>query len=89
MIDTKSYSLEHIQEIQKKTKSDPQLIERSLHAFGLLETLLSVGMPLIFKGGTCLMILMGKPRRFSTDIDIIVEPNTNIQNYCRFPGQTF
>lgn len=81
MIDPKTYSLEHIKDLQKKTKSDPQLIERSLHAFGLLEALVSVGMPLVFKGGTCLMILLDNPKRFSTDIDIIVEPGTDIMDY--------
>ena len=38
-------------------------------------------MPFIFKGGTCLMMLMDKPRRLSTDIDIIVEPGTDLDDY--------
>lgn len=81
MIDPRTYSIEHIKELQKKTKSDPQLIERSLHAFGLLEALVTVDTPLIFKGGTCLMILLDSPKRFSTDIDIIVAPETDLQTY--------
>ena len=35
-------------------------------------------MPLIFQGGTSLMLLMNRPRRLSTDIDIIVEPGTDL-----------
>ncbi len=52
-----------------------------MYAFGLLEALARVGMPFIFKGGTCLMLLMDNPRRLSTDIDIVVEPGTDLDDY--------
>ena len=79
MIQPISFAEEHIRELQKTSKRDPVLLERAVYAFGLLEALACVGMPFIFKGGTCLMLLMNRPRRLSTDIDIIVEPETNCQ----------
>lgn len=47
----------------------------------MLEAISKVGMPFIFKGGTCLMILLDKPRRLSTDIDIIVEPGIDVESF--------
>lgn len=72
---------EHIRDLQKNSKRDPVLLERTVYAFGLLEALTKVGMPFVFKGGTCLMLLMETPRRLSTDIDIIVEPGTDLNDY--------
>ena len=46
-------------------------------------------MPFIFKGGTCLMMLMDKPRRLSTDIDIIVEPGTDLDDYLEKASAIF
>ena len=63
MIQPISFSEEHIRELQKTSKRDPVLLERAVYAFGLLEALARVGMPFIFKGGTCLMLLMNRPRR--------------------------
>jgi hypothetical protein len=54
MIIKENYQEEHIREIQLKSRKDPQLIERSLYALGLLEALSSTGMEFIFKGGSCL-----------------------------------
>ena len=62
MIQPISFSEEHIRELQKTSKRDPVLLERAVYAFGLLEALARVGMPFIFKGGTCLMLLMNRPR---------------------------
>ena len=59
------------------------MLERTVYAFGLLEALARVGMPFIFKGGTCLMLLMEQPRRLSTDIDIIVKPDTDLDEYIK------
>ena len=71
MIQPISFSEEHIRELQKTSKRDPVLLERAVYAFGLLEALARVGMPFIFKGGTCLMLLMNRPRRLSTDIGLV------------------
>ncbi len=65
------------------------LLERAVYAFGLLEALAKVGMPFVFKGGTCLMLLMNRPRRLSTDIDIIVEPGTDLDEYLDRASEIF
>ena len=81
MLLKENFKEEHIRDLQKNSKRDPVLLERAVYAFGLLEALARVGMPFIFKGGTCLMLLMDKPRRLSTDIDAIVEPGTDLDDY--------
>lgn len=81
MITRDSFTEERIRELQQKSGRDPVLLERAVYAFGLLEALAKVEMPFIFKGGTCLMLLMESPRRLSTDIDIIVAPDTNLDEY--------
>lgn len=81
MLLKENFNEEHIRELQKNSKRDPVLLERTVYAFGLLGALARVGMPFVFKGGTCLMLLMDKPRRLSTDIDIIVEPGTDLDEY--------
>ena len=81
MIDKMVYEIEYIRELQSKYASDPGLLERALYAFGLLEAIRLVGMPFCFKGGTCLMLILDKPLRLSTDIDILVEPGTDVENY--------
>ncbi|HYE82237.1 MAG TPA: nucleotidyl transferase AbiEii/AbiGii toxin family protein [Clostridia bacterium] len=81
MINQTTFTAEHIRSIQQQSKRDPALIERVIFAFGLLEAIARSGLPFIFKGGTSLILLMDKPRRFSTDIDIVVEPGTEIDKY--------
>lgn len=94
MLTRDNYGVEHIQELRNKYKKDPGLLERVLYAFGLLEAIAQVGMPFIFKGGSCLMLMTDQPRRLSTDIDILVEPGTNIDQYIMeaariFPFKTY
>ncbi len=81
MIIKENFSEEHIREIQNENRRDPLLIERTLFAFGLLEALVKVGLPFTFKGGTSLMLLLPRPMRLSTDIDIMVDPGTDIDGY--------
>lgn len=82
MISNATYSIKHINEIKRKyNKLDPQVIERTIFAFGLLEALVKVGTPFIFKGGTCLMLILENPYRLSTDIDIMVNPDCDIDPY--------
>jgi predicted nucleotidyltransferase component of viral defense system len=83
MLLKENFSEEYIRELQKNSKRDPVLLERTVYAFGLLEALARVGMPFIFKGGTCLMLLMDKPRRLSTDIDIIVKNHLLLSVFFR------
>lgn len=84
MIDIKSLSTEWIVEKRKKYPKDPTLMESMIHALYLLEQLHLTGLDFIFKGGTSLILLMEVPKRFSVDIDIIVNPNINrekLENY--------
>lgn len=81
MLLKENFTESHIRDLQRTNKRDPILLERAVYAFGLLEALVRVGLPFIFKGGTCLILLLEKPRRLSTDIDIVVEPGTDIKDY--------
>lgn len=89
MLTRENFSKEHIEELRLDSGNDPALLERVLFAFGLLEAITRVGLPFIFKGGTCLMLLLKRPMRLSTDIDIIVEPNTDIDAYIKEAGKIF
>lgn len=81
MITRDNFTEAHIRELQQTSHRDPVLLERTVYAFGLLEALVRVGLPFIFKGGTCLMLLMDVPRRLSTDIDIVVAPDMDLDAY--------
>lgn len=50
---------------------DPTLIEKTIHAFALLCHLVRRGVPLVFKGGTSLMLRLPRPRRLSIDVDVL------------------
>lgn len=84
-----NFTRENIERLRKLSGNDPSLLEKAVYAFGLLEAISKVGMPFIFKGGTCLMLLLDKPRRLSTDIDIIVEPGTDVEKFIQMAGQIF
>ena len=89
MLTQDNFTKENIERLQKISGNDPSLLEKTVYAFGLLEAISRVGMTFIFKGGTCLMLLLEKPRRLSTDIDIIVEPKTDVDLYVKKAGQIF
>ena len=89
MISNKSFSEDHIRKLYQNSKTDPILLERTIYAFGLLEALAKSGLQFVFKGGTCLMFLFDNPRRLSTDIDIIVKPNTPIEEYLSRVAKIF
>lgn len=89
MLARENFTEEHIRQLQHSSKRDPILIERTVYAFGLLEAISRVGMPFIFKGGTCLMLLLENPQRLSTDIDIIVEPGTDVEEYIEKAAKIF
>lgn len=89
MIIKKTFDEEHIRELQTKSRKDPALIERALYALGLLEALAQTGMPFIFKGGSCLMLLLPKIMRLSTDIDIVVDPGTDVDRYISEAAKIF
>lgn len=81
MLKRENYSGEHILTLQKDSGNDTAILEKVLYAFGLLEAIAKVKLPFVFKGGTCLMLLLKRPMRLSTDIDIVVEPGTDIDAY--------
>ena len=89
MLSRDMYTGEYIQELHERTGNDPALLERVVYAFGLLEAIRRVELPFCFKGGSSLMLLLDKPRRLSTDIDIIVEPGTDIDRYIHKAGEIF
>jgi len=89
MLSRDMYTEEYIQWLYERTGNDPALLERVIYAFGLLEAIKRVDLPFCFKGGTSLMLLLAHPRRLSTDIDIIVEPGTDIDDYIRKAGEIF
>ena len=81
MLLRENYTSEHILRLRDETGADPSILERTVFAFGLLEAIRSVDMPFIFKGGTSLLVMLDEPRRLSTDIDIIVERDTDVDGY--------
>lgn len=89
MISRKNYGEDHIRELQDASRRDPILIERTLFAFGMLEALVKVGLDFTFKGGTSLMLLLSKPMRLSTDIDIVVKPGTDVNAYIKKASEIF
>lgn len=89
MLTKENFSIQHIMELKNSSKRDPGLLERVIYAFGLLEALRRVELPFIFKGGTSLLLILDKPRRLSTDIDIIVEPEIEIDEYLEKASKIF
>lgn len=82
MIDPESRTIGWINEIHSKhSKLDKSLIEKSIRAFSLLESLVLSGCPFVFKGGTCVMLHLDSSRRVSVDIDIICPPGTDISSF--------
>jgi len=74
MILSESLSINWIQsKVQEFKGSDPIIVEKVIRALVLLETLKSLKLDFIFKGGTALMLMIQEPKRFSIDIDIIIE----------------
>ena len=77
MINIDSLSAGWIAEKRRKYSKDPNLMESMIYALYLLEQLKMNGLDFVFKGGTSLILLLPEPKRFSVDIDIIVDPQTN------------
>jgi predicted nucleotidyltransferase component of viral defense system len=75
MISNRSLTKEWIQQKASELgkRGDPKMLEKVIRAFLLLEQLQVNEIPLIFKGGTSLLLLLDPPRRFSIDIDLIIQ----------------
>ena len=81
MINPETFTAGHIKGIQQQGRRDPALVERTIFALGLLEAIARSGLPFIFKGGSSLLLLLSEPRRFSTDVDIVVNPGTDVDKH--------
>lgn len=89
MIDEKTFAYENIKRIQNDYKVDPELAQRAIFALGLVEALKKVRADFIFKGGSSLMLLFETPKRLSTDVDIIVEENYDIDSFIKKASMIF
>lgn len=90
MINPESRTREWIEILRKQYPyiKDASLLEKTIRAFSLLESLVRSGCPFIFKGGTALMLHLGSSRRLSIDIDIVCKPGTNVWDYLeRYAGE--
>lgn len=91
MLSKKNYDVAHLERLEKDfPKVGKAQLRATIFAFGLLEALVDSGLEFCFKGGTSLLLLLKKPRRVSTDIDIVVPKKTNFDVYFervkdRFP----
>lgn len=83
MIKQETFTLENIKRIQKEYKVDPELAQRTIYALGLVEALRKVGLDFIFKGGSSLMLLFDVPKRLSTDVDILVKKDCDIDSFVK------
>ena len=81
MIDKQTFTKEHFDLLKINKSVNHPILERAIFALGLLEALCKVNMDFIFKGGSALMLLLDKPMRLSTDIDVLVEPGYNVDNF--------
>jgi predicted nucleotidyltransferase component of viral defense system len=72
-------------EISKKYSiGNISMIERSFHAFCLLEFLVGCDVDFVFKGGTSLLLLLPSPKRLSVDVDIVCNmPKANFEARLR------
>lgn len=76
-IKNKQFLEESISLLKKENPSaDIQLLEKTIGALYLVESLVNSKLDFIFKGGTSLVILLDDIKRFSVDVDIITEENT-------------
>ncbi len=83
MIDPRCFTKEWIlRKADELNYPDTNLLEKTIHAFSLLDMLARSGCSFKFKGGSCIMLLLKDvPHRLSIDIDIICPVGTNIEDY--------
>ena len=90
MIHPDSRTIEWMKQVAAGNKfPDIALIEKSIRAFSLLESLVLSGCPFVFKGGTALMLHMDSAKRLSIDIDIICPLGTNIEEFVQKHAQEY
>jgi len=81
MISNQSRSKEWIMSVRETSQipTDPILIEKMILALMLLENLHLGGLDFICKGGTSLLLVLGKPMRFSIDVDIVLRTDQGLK----------
>jgi len=90
MIEQSNFTSAHIKALHNRYPLiTVQVFEMAMYAFGLLQALVDSGLPFIFKGGTCLLLLLKQPQRISTDIDILVDPKIDLRPYLEKIGKRF
>ena len=79
MIENKCFSWNWIQDKRKLLGSvDPTLLEKTIYAFELLGRLCAHRFDFVFKGGTCLLLIIPGFRRLSIDVDIVTQAEAGI-----------
>ena len=82
MILPESRTIEWLRFVAAENKfSNIVLLEKTIRAFSLLESLVLSGCPFVFKGGMALMLHLDSAKRLSIDIDIICPPETDVEQY--------
>lgn len=72
MITPETFQPEWLADLRRRHRGlDPSIVEKMIFALALVERLAKEGLPFVFKGGTCLVLLLGQLRRFSVDVDIV------------------
>lgn len=90
MIHPDSRTIEWMKQVATENNfTDLALIEKSIRAFSLLESLVLSGCPFVFKGGSALMLHLDSAKRLSIDIDIICPPGTNIEEFVQKYAQEY
>lgn len=91
MIDPQSRSLEWIEQASALIPNiaDTALVEKTIRALSLLESLVRSGCPFVFKGGTALMLHLDTSRRLSIDVDIVCPPGLDIREYIGKYGSEY
>lgn len=83
MIQKDCFTSAWIDSVSKQLKyNDKNLIEKVIRALSLLEMLVEAKCPMVFKGGTSLMLILNDTaNRLSIDVDVICPPGTDIEQY--------
>lgn len=89
MISIDTFFDNNIKRISEEYKTPYELTQRAIYALGLVEALRKVGLDFVFKGGSSMMLLFETPKRLSTDVDILVSPDCDIDSYVKKASAMF
>ena len=89
MISIESFFDSNIKRVCEEYKTPYELTQRAIYALGLVGALRKVGLDFVFKGGSSMMLLFETPKRLSTDADILVSPDCDIDSYVKKASMLF